>query len=191
MRIRARYRLATTALCAAVCMAGLLALSGCAPSPAPIAPVSASPTADAPAFASDTEALEAARTAYSAYLALSTTVGHEGGKSPERMAAVATGEGLEYEITTLRSLADKGVHGVGEFTFDRLRLQSADLNSGSVEIYVCLDVSGTDVVDSSGISTTSPDRPVRYPLQVSFRMNDSGQHLLVENSESWLGTNFC
>jgi len=191
MRIRARYRLATTTLCAALCAVGTLALSGCAPSPASIASPSAPPATDAPAFASEADALEAARTAYTAYLALSTTVGHEGGKSPERMAAVATGEGLEYEITTLKKLADKGVHGVGEFTFDRMKLQSADLKSGSVEIYVCLDVSGTDVVDSAGISTTSPDRPVRYPLQVSFRMDASDRRLLVENSKSWLGTNFC
>jgi hypothetical protein len=191
MRIRARYRLEMTVLCAALGTVGLLALSGCAPSPATTTSPSASPTADAPAFASEAEALEAARTSFTEYQALSTQIGHEGGVSPERMSAVATGEGLEYEVASLQSLADKGVRGVGEFSFDTLTLQSANLDSGAVTIYLCLDVSNTDIVDSSGNSTTSKDRPVRYPLQVSFAMDASTRRLLVENSESWLGTNFC
>ncbi|TFC11601.1 hypothetical protein [Cryobacterium sp. MDB2-33-2] len=180
-----------TTLGAAVCAAGLIALSGCASSPVPFASPSASPTADAPAFASDADALEAARTAYAAYLALSTTVGHEGGKSPERMAAVATGEGLSHDLETLQKLADQGQHGVGEFSFDSLKLQTANLDAGTVTTYLCLDVSGANVVDASGTSTTPANRPLRYPLQVSFLFDASERRLLLLRSESWLGTNFC
>ncbi|TFB83804.1 hypothetical protein E3O44_18345 [Cryobacterium algoricola] len=190
MRIRARYRLAATALCAALCTADLLALSGCAPSP-PIAPESASPTADAPAFASDAEALEAARTAYAAFAAMSTSVGHDGGKSPERMADVAAGDALTYELHSLQDLANRAVKGTGEFSFDSMTLQSADLKSGTVVTYICLDVSRADVVDASGSSTLPPDRPTRYPLEVTFSLDASKDRLLVTKSDSWPGTNFC
>jgi hypothetical protein len=191
MRIRARYRLATTTLCAAACAAGVLALTGCAPSPASIANSSASPTADAPAFASEADALEAARTAYAAFATMSTSVGHDGGKSPERMANVATGDALTYELHSLQDLANRSVKGTGEFSFDSLTLQSADLASGTVVTYICLDVSNADVVDASGASTLPPDRPTRYPLEVTFAFDASKDRLLVTRSDSWTGTNFC
>jgi len=180
-----------TTLCAALYAAGALALTGCAPVPAPIATVSASPTADAPAFASEADALEAARTAYAAYLALSTTVGHEGGKSPERMASVLMGEALSAEVASLQNLAARGEHGVGEFEFDSLVLQSADLKSGRVIAYLCLDNSGADIVDELGTSTAPARVAERYPLEVSFALDTTQHRLLVQKSESWRGSNFC
>jgi hypothetical protein len=191
MRIRARYRLEMTVLCAALGTVGLLALSGCASSPAPIASPSASPTADAPAFASEADALEAARKSFTEYQALSTQIGHEGGASPERMSAVATGEVLAGEITSLKGLSTEGLKGVGTLAFDRMSLQSADLNSGQVETYLCLDVSATDLVDSSGVTVVPANRPLRYPMQIGFRFSRADNRLLVETSEQWLGSNFC
>ena len=180
-----------TALGAALGTAGLLALSGCAPSPAPIAPVSASPTADAPAFASDAEALEAARTSFTEYQALSTQIGHEGGVSPERMSAVATGEALADEIRSFQGLVEGGLRGIGDLKFDSLTLQSADLASGNVTTYLCLDTSQADLVDKSGASAVTPDVARRYPLEVRFTLANQSPRLLVQESATWSGTNFC
>ena len=170
MRIRARYWSATTTVCAALWAAGVLSVTGCASTPAPIASPSASPTADVPAFASETDALEAARTSFTEYQALSTQIGHEGGASPERMSAVATGEALNDEIQSFQGLAEKGFRGIGDLRFDSLRLQSADLASGIVTTYLCLDTSRADLVDASGASKVSTDVARRYPLEVRFTL---------------------
>jgi hypothetical protein len=191
MRIPARYRTATTTVCAALCAAGVLALTGCASTPAPIASPTASPTADVPAFASETDALEAARTSFTEYQALSTQIGHEGGASPERMSAVATGGVLAGEVASLKDLSEQGLRGIGDLAFDTMSLQSADLDSGHVNAYVCLDVSATDVINSSGVSVVPTDRPIRYPMQIGFSLSATSHRLLVDTSEQWLGSNFC
>jgi hypothetical protein len=170
---------------------GCVVLAGCSQAVGLVPATSAPPTVAAQVFATEAEALAAASEAFTAYQALSTTIGHEGGVSPERMSAVAIGEALSAEIASLKRLSDRDVRGVGDLRFDSLKLQSANLETGTTTTYVCLDVSQTDVVDATGASTVRPDRPVRYPLQVSFVFDSSVGRLLVGVSESWLGTNFC
>jgi len=177
------------AILAASAALAVTALGSCAAPPPPRPTPSAS--AAAPVFESEEEALAAATEAYAAYQAMSTTVAQQGGMSPERMGEFAVGEALEAEITSLESLSKAGQRGIGSLAFDKLTLQSTDLASGAVEAYLCLDVSGTDVVDVSGASTVPPDRPLRLPLQVSFAPSPNGLLLLVERSESWRGENFC
>jgi hypothetical protein len=166
------------------------ALTGCAPQPAP-APTASAAATDPPVFASDAEALAAATKAYAAYQAMSSRIAHEGGADPERMADSATGDALRAEITSLEGLSRAGLRGLGQLAFDSLSLQTAELAAGSVETYLCLDVSGTDVVNADGVTTVPPDRVLRLPLQVSFVQDKGRSRLLVEKTESWSGTNFC
>ncbi|MCU1409239.1 MAG: hypothetical protein JWM23_1319 [Microbacteriaceae bacterium] len=177
-------RLTALATTSALATLGLL---GCASMPAPV-PTSRTPT-EAPVFASDEEALAAATSAYAAYQAMSSMIAQEGGKRPERMSEFAVGDALEGEISSLKGLAERGLRGVGELAFDSMALQSADFATGQIETYVCLDVSGTDVVDAGGVSTVPADRALRLPLQVSFSVVN--RKVRVERSESWAGTNFC
>jgi hypothetical protein len=179
-------RLAILAASAALALASMVGCSTAAPPP----PTS-SPSTAAPVFASEEEALAAATEAYTAYQAMSSTVAQEGGADPGRMSAFAVGEALEAEIASFESLSKSGLRGTGSLAFDRLTVQSAELETGGVEAYLCLDVSGTDVIDTSGASTVPPDRPLRLPLQVSFAPGSDGPLLLIERSESWRGENFC
>ena len=169
---------------------GALSLTGCAPEPTPRASETTAPT-DAPVFASDEEALAAATEAFAAYQAMSSQIAQEGGIDPERMREYAIGAALEAEIESLNGLAAGGLRGVGALGFDSATLQEADLGTGRIETYLCLDVSGADVVNGEGVSTVPADRTLRLPLQVGFTLVSDSDHLLVETSESWSGTNFC
>ena len=167
----------------------LVTLAGCAAAPAP-APTTATPTT-APVFASDEEALAAATEAYANYLKLSTALAHDGGQDAERMSDVAVGEALATEIESLNGMSDAGTVGVGELSFDSLTIQTAELHSGSITAYVCLDVSGSDVLDASGKSILSDDRVERLPFEVGFIFDRENQRLFLGRSEIWAGDNFC
>ena len=186
MRTVTRDLLALTTLT----LLGTLALTGCASESAPRASESTAPT-DAPVFASDAEALAAATEAYAAYQALSSQIAREGGIDPERMSDYAIGDALAAEIESLNGLAEGGLRGVGMLAFDSVTIQGVDLAAGRIETYLCLDVTEADVIDGEGVSTVPADRALRLPLQVGFKRVPDVDHLLVETSESWSGTNFC
>ncbi|GAB3128435.1 hypothetical protein GCM10027056_29830 [Glaciibacter psychrotolerans] len=156
----------------------------------PVSPPTPAPSTHEPVFASNAEALAAATAAYAQYQALSSLIGQEGGLDPDRMARVAVGQALDAEIESMRSLSKSGLRGHGQLAFDSLVIQSANLDDGSLVVYLCLDVSQTDVVDSDEVSVVPPDREVRYPLEVSF-VSGAKRVLLVERSESWSGEDFC
>ncbi|MCU1447557.1 hypothetical protein, partial [Cryobacterium sp.] len=166
-----------------------LPLAGCAEA-ATSAPTSSPPT-PTPVFASDEEALAAATAAYANYLKLSSVVAHDGGADARRMSDVSTGEALETEIRSLEGMAEAGTVGVGELSYDKFTMQSAELSSGSLTAYVCLDVSATDVLDISGESVLSDSRVDRLPLEVAFAFDKDDQQLLVERTRIWDGDNFC
>ncbi|PXA70683.1 hypothetical protein [Cryobacterium arcticum] len=176
-----------TLACAGILL--LLPVSACAAEPTP-APTSAPPTA-APVFATDEEALAAAEEAYANYLSRSSAIAHGGGVDAQLMTEVATGEALETEIGSFEEMSKAGTVGVGELQFDTLTVQSLDLSSGSLSAYVCLDVSGSDVVDGSGVSTLSEGRVERLPLEIGFVYDRDGGRLLLERTRTWDGENFC
>ncbi|MBX0300111.1 hypothetical protein K2F54_08980 [Cryobacterium sp. 1639] len=175
----------------AVAGAGLLlfAAAGCATAPEPVQ-TSTVPTA-APVFASDEEALAAATEAYANYLALSSAIAHAGGNDAQRISEVTTGEALDTEIQSMERLSEAGTTGVGELKFDTFTIQSAELSSGSVSAYVCLDVSATDVVDATGTSVLTGDRRERLPLEIAFIYDDESRQLLLERTRTWDGESFC
>jgi hypothetical protein len=144
-----------------------------------------------PVFASSDEALAAATSAYSDYQSMSNAIAHEGGAEPQRISKFAAGEVLESELSTYGRMAAEGLRLVGNLAFDSFSLQSADLASGEVVAYVCLDVTETDVINRSGATVVPEGRSNRYPLQVSFVHKSSTNRLLVEKSDSWSGSNFC
>ena len=188
-------------LSALVLSLSVVLLSGCSAAPAPTVtapPASASPVprptealGAAPVFASNDEALAAATAAFGEYQSMSNTIAHEGGTDPQRIENFAMGTVLESELGIYKTLSTGGLRLVGDLAFDSLAIQSANLESGAVTAYVCLDVVNTDVVDGNGLTVVPPGRPDRYPLQISFIRDPSSDRLLVEKSDSWSGSNFC
>ena len=198
MRIPSRRRpLHAVALSALLLPLSVVFLSGCMAAPAPPVPAppvsvaSTEPTETPPVFASNDEALAAATAAFGEYQSMSNTIAHEGGADPERISDFAAGEVLESELGIYKKLSSGGLHLIGDLSFDSLSIQSADLESGEVVAYVCLDVSGTDVVDATGLTVVPPGRPDRYPVQISLLRDSASDRLRVEKSDSWSGSNFC
>ncbi|TFD84931.1 hypothetical protein [Cryobacterium serini] len=195
MRIPSRHRPLHNVVLGALLLS--LLLSGCMATPAPpvtVSPVpvaTAVPTKTPPVFASNEEALAAATAFYVSYQGMSNTISREGGMDPQRITSFVTADMLPGEIASFERLSEKEVHLVGDLAFDSMTIQSANLQKGSVVVYMCLDVSATDVVDSEGVSVVPPDRVSRHPLQVALTEDSTTNRLLLERSELWTGTNFC
>ena len=171
----------------------LLALSGCQPDAVPIIPDPV-PTSDL-LFESEEEALAAAEEAYGAYVAVIDAIFADGGKRPERLLEVATGDAYESELKGFRGVADSGWHSIGVSTLDSVTLQSYDSSSAGeavITIYACNDVSGVDVVDSEGRSVVSTDRPERSGFQLTFDYEpDAPSELILSEKIFWTGEDFC
>lgn len=159
-------------------------MAGCiGPEPGGRHKPSPSPT---PVFASDEEALAAAEAAYGAYVALADQVFVEGGKNPERLAAVAAGDFLEASVEEFRQANLEGLVSTGGTVFRDMVLQRYDPDSGReglVVVYVCEDVSAVDVRNASGVSVVSANRPDSTTFQAAFDLSPEG-NLLVSSREA-------
>lgn len=130
-----------------------------------------SPTA---AFASEEEALAAATNVYSRYVELGDEIGHDGGRDAARFSEVVVGEFLDQSVEGLSSWVDKGWRQVGSTTFRDAALQQYSAGPASaVIVYLCEDISDVDVVDATGSSVVSADRPDTYYFQVTFDVDDA------------------
>jgi hypothetical protein len=180
----------------ALLLATLIALSltSCVPDAEPITP-SPEPSAS-PIFASDEEALAAAEAAYAAYLEVSAAILSQGGADPERLLLVATTDIYKSESDSFKEFADSGWRSEGTSFVDTVSLQFvdnfADEGQTAVSVYACLDVSTTDVFDSSGASIVSDGRPNRTPFETAFSYSsDSPTFLILSEKTVWSGENFC
>lgn len=170
----------------------LTAMVGCAAAPLP--PPTPSSTAAAPVFASEEEALAAATEAYAAYLSMSDQILIDGGENPERIKPFASAAMAETEMKGYANAKSKGYRSTGASRFDNLTLQSIDAaaTEGAVSAYLCSDVSEVDVVDASGDSVVSPDRPSRTPFQVVFDVAATAPpQLVVASADVWNGSGVC
>ncbi len=168
----------------------LAALSGCVqttekPTPTPTA-------AATPAFASDEEALGAAEKAYAAYLAVDDAVLHDGGLNADRYEAVASGEALKASISNAEKFQAESVRTTGASSFRTEKLQATQfLGDGvtSVAVYVCDDVSGVDLLDSTGRSLVSPNRKPVAPFVITMERQNRTDR--ISQRELWTTENFC
>ena len=198
MRIQPRHRLGHRVVLTATALILVVGtLSGCMATPipddtaAPVAETTATPTTAPPVFASNDEALAAAMAFYLSYQATANTIAQEGGVDPQRITTFVTPAMLPGEIASFERLSKTGVHLVGDLGFDSMTIQSANLREGSLVVYMCLDVSATDVIDDTGMSTVPPDRVSRHPLEVALIQDSKANRLLLERSKIWTGANFC
>jgi len=157
-------------------------LAGC-DSPAPqLTPPS---TAHAPRFATDEEALAAAKKAYAEFLAVSDQIVRDGGANPERLRPHMSDEMYELEVAEMAELADLGRHGVGSTRFTMV-LQHHD--ESSVVTYVCDDQTHSDLVDGSGRSVVNPEGLRRIPFEVVF---DASDPMVLAGKTFWRTGGVC
>lgn len=185
-------RLASLPPSLAVFAVTLLGLTACLGSDPTLVP-DPEPTTT-PVFASDEEALAAAEEAYAAYIAVSDQILIDGGTNPERLLEVATQEVYDSELEGFERRSQEGLRSVGHTIIASTKLQTHE-SAGElvlVVLYVCIDVSGVDVVDAAGASVVSPGRPTKLPFEATFDVDDqSAATLILSGHEFWEGANFC
>ena len=169
-----------------------LAVGGCVEDDPDTTP-SPDPTST-PLFESDEEALAAAEEAYARYQAVEDVVFAEGGAGSERIEKVAVRDALEAGLAGAANFQRDGFHSVGTTTFDSLELQqlvAAEGNEDVVVAYICLDFSGTDVLDKANISVVQPGQLRRQPFQVSFDWLQENSALVLSSRDPWSGVDRC
>ncbi|MDA4893824.1 hypothetical protein PFZ55_43900 [Streptomyces sp. MS2A] len=169
---RSRARVALVA----IAVGGAMALGACAPTPA------SDPT-PTPLFASEEEAFAAAEATYRAYIDAANR--ERAGDRTADPQAFLRGEALEEAIDARRDLRERSVTLVGESAVHEVQGISAQLEgNGSVKSHLCLDVSDTSVLDSTGADITPSSRSPRILLAITF---DPSRHsvppLLISASE--------
>jgi hypothetical protein len=112
------------------------------------------------------------------------------------MDEVAAATLSQFQQAAFGDFARRGYRSVGQTKYDNLRLESYDGavldGSGILRIYVCSDVSRVDVLDSTGKSVVSPNRPARTPFEVGFDLRPAPTRTLVVSSEDvWDGGGVC
>ena len=147
-----RWRL--TAHAAAVMLA-LAALTACTPDPTP----TPSPTG----FASDEEAFAAAEDTYRAYIDASNAQREDPDSLPSPTDFL-TGDALTNEIDSQREITEQGLQLVGPLKIHAVN--GVEATSTTATIGVCLDVSGTRVLNTSDQDVTPADRESLLGLQV-------------------------
>jgi hypothetical protein len=186
-------RTRSQAVALAVAVIATLTLCGCVPPSPPVIPT-AVPTAT-PVFASDADALAAAKKAFTSYLRESDVISDVGGADPQRIAPFVTKKWLSSELKSYAKLEKSGDRFTGAMAFDEFKLQSRVVNQhqvAAVVTYVCVDVSNTRLLDPSGVDITSPSRQDKYAVVATFESGvPASADLLFGGSVPWSGRSFC
>ncbi|AXE54800.1 hypothetical protein [Aurantimicrobium sp. MWH-Uga1] len=164
-----------------------LTLVGCSTTASEPIPTS-SAVEQAPAFASDEEALSAAQAAYAEYLSVSDQILADGGNKPEPMKELVSPSMFDQESEGFSVFQANGWRGTGSSSFDSMHLQES--NSIEISVYLCVDHSQTKVLNADESEVDLSDRLERLPLLVSFKVLDQ-KKLIINSSETWTGENFC
>jgi len=176
----------------AVGIAVAMTASGCTKQPPPLAP-DPTPTVR-PVFASDAEALAAAEKAYAAYLRVNDQVARDGGRNVQLLKPIETPRQFAYDSKSFGNFLSSHSHVSGHSKYHKFALQQADSTADGgevVKVYVCLDVSGTRVLNSRNQDVT-PVGDEKLPLKVTFRStSEAPSRLLLDGSDVWSGTDFC
>lgn len=149
-------------------------LSGCTPEPEP----TPTPTA---AFASEEEAFAAAEEVYRAYIDASNHVNVSDPETFEPLFDLASGD---FEAADRKSLSELHAENYtlrGSVSMAHFDGVSSAYPYDVITATICVDVSKSDVVDSSGNSVVPTTRPDMNPLRVTFRQSDDS--LLIDRAD--------
>lgn len=192
--MRTGRRVAPLVVAVVATLVATLGLAGCTQPPPHVIPTSEPSTK--PVFASDAEALAAAKKAYVAYLAVSDQILIDGGEGPNRLLTVATSAELKRQLPGFAAEASKKWRSTGGTRIDTISLQSYDTTApsgrGIVTVYACIDVADVSVLDHNGESVVSSTRPTTSTFQASFDLaRRQPPRLIVADEQPWQGTGIC
>lgn len=165
-----------TATIAAVAVSLILA-SGCAPEPAP----DPTPTG----FTSETEAFAAAEATYRSYIDAVNRVQFDDPDTFEAVFVWTTGELKSVDRQSFTEYANQGYEVTGEFKISELEPLSWNATDGQVELAVCLDVSGIDLLDGDGASVVNSERVPVQPMLITVVPDEtSPKRMAVSNTSA-------
>ena len=140
-------------------------------------PPASSPSSSSPTPTSPSESATAAATAtVNDYYAIRNQLRRDPTQPLSRLKSVAISTELTTQQTLFKRERKQGLHQTGETKVVELQVQSVNLDNSdpqagkvpTVQIDVCFDVSGVDVLDADGKSVVTPDRPdtgwIRYAV---------------------------
>ncbi|MEK7663737.1 MAG: hypothetical protein AAB357_06160 [Actinomycetota bacterium] len=163
-----------------------IALAGCSAQP-PAPKETAAATEQKPLFATDAEALAAAEAAYANYLEVSDQIARDGGANPERLKGIVSDQLYKESSDVFITYLTNSINVDGSTSFDSLHV--ADISSTAATFYVCLDVSGTNLLSADSEIVTPQNRQSRLPIV--FGVSKTGEKFKIESSEVWSGRNYC
>lgn len=156
------HRMRRTILAGAATALALALTTGCTPEPEP-AP-SPSPTG----FASEEEAFAAAEATYRAYVDALNQVDLSDPATFEAPLAWTTGNLNSADKKSFSQSHAEKESLVGAFKVRLVEPARWDRQTGVASLFACLDVSGTDVLDSDGVSKVPVDRSPVIALDVEL-----------------------
>ncbi|WP_375388065.1 hypothetical protein [uncultured Amnibacterium sp.] len=86
-------------------------------------------------------------------------------------------------------LVDKALRVTGESKLVRFKLQAADLDTGEVAAYACVDFGQTHVIDNKGRDVTPVKRIDQQTSLAKFIW--SGKRLALSENSAWSGQSLC
>lgn len=165
-------------LIAASALALLLSATACSPEPA------ATPSPTPTGFATEEEAFAAAEETYRAYNAAANL--QMNGRHSEDSYEYLTGSALDQERASAEEFETSGIQLTGEATVKAFAGISTSLGvtPQQAEADVCIDVSGTRLLNSAGQDVTPAGRPTTSTLRVTFVADDARGFLISESNLS-------
>lgn len=140
-------------------------------------PPASSPSSSSPTPTSPSESATAAATAtVNDYYAIRNQLRRDPTQPLSKLKQVAISTELTTQQTLFKREREQGLHQIGETKVVELEVQSVNLDNSdpqagkvpTVQIDVCFDVSGVDVLDADGKSVVTPERPdtgwIRYSV---------------------------
>jgi len=173
---------------------GCLSLTSCAPDER-LSMAKPTPSST-PLFASEEEALEAARATYEGFLRTTETVLADGGKGVERIDEFAAASLAASEREGAQGFQDKNFRIEGNSSIVAFEMQrfspEARGDRAVVVAYVCVDDSNIRIFNSDG----EFDRPAGTVGQSTYEANfslASGEtnRLMLSTNEIWNGEGIC
>lgn len=140
-------------------------------------------------FTNSTEALTKARATYQKYLLASQEFTETGGAMLERLSPFVSDAEYARNKETASYLQSHSLRAVGSTKLLKFTLQKADLRSGTVSAYACVDLSEVRVLNKAGIDVTPANRPDRQTSVPRFEWQSN--RFVLEEDGTWPGKSIC
>lgn len=138
-----------------------------------------------PLFTSEAQAFAAAEETYRAYVDALNQRRENPSATPDPTEFLI-GSALEVDLETQRQLEQSGLRIAGDTIILRVERGAISTTFDSIDLTVCLDSSGTLILDSSGVDVTPTDRSTVAEARVTVVA--LGERLAIEASETVSGS---